>query len=240
MEDHPKLLLISSDGSHISTVGDGEAATNVEAIQALSQGATLLVKAGSEVVPSCDRAPDGWACLRGVHSDGPCAAVEDPDNKMSEATISYNLKVKLRDGEQDTFDVLVERNGRVVVETFEAVTMDTVAEVINARSEVVRITDSVKEKLRRAFTMEQAGKMIAANRATLAEEFGALIQDAQPKQGEYVDPVKVSVAKAKLRVFGTVSDSALGMRLSLMNRAQRLRYFSDLRKATKKARRTKA
>lgn len=156
-------------------------------------------------------------------------------------TPAYRVRVRLREDDEERFDLAVEheeppaegeKKGAIVVdELFESLTIDSVREAVNTGSKLVMVTDVVQEKIRKAKAVEEAARRVEANRKKLAADFGQIIADARPAPGKPVDEVKVSVAAAKLRVFGSYSDEGVGMRMALLNRAQRLRVASDNRHA---------
>lgn len=144
----PHLLLVSPDGRYSSTVGSPPNPTSLaEAIEAMSQGSDLLIYAGTETIPNCAHAP---ACSLTAEHTPPCEFFEGGNGTWTQ---SYRLRVVLRDGNEDAFTVQVVTNGRIVVETFQCLSVDTAAETINCESKFVQLTADLEEKLRLAVDM---------------------------------------------------------------------------------------
>ncbi len=153
------------------------------------------------------------------------------------------LSVSVTPTDGDTFTLTVKRGAgdAEVLETFPGLTMETVVEATKDSKHVV-ITTDVAEKLKRSLNGTKLLGAMAEREASIRGGFKELVDVVKADPGgdypkgspERAAHVAAEAARAKLQVFGSVSNPQVGMRLATMNRAQRMKWRASLKEEKRK------
>ena len=166
-----------------------------------------------------------------------------------------SISVKISDNDK-TFAIKVKRGMGAtaeVIETFDNLTTDDFRKRIE-ESKFIVLNDALAQAIILDVSKQRLLKAMAVRHAQIGAEFketvvdpikayeAAKLQTLIVAEDEPEDSgirastlerlrVAAEAAQAKLRVFGSVKDKNLGMRLAIMTRSQRTKYWADIHRA---------
>ena len=176
------------------------------------------------------------------------------DNQLQRGK-PLSISVKISDNDK-TFAIKVKRGMGAtaeVIETFDNLTTDDFRKRIE-ESKFIVLNDALAQAIILDVSKQRLLKAMAVRHAQIGAEFketvvdpikayeAAKLQTLIVAEDEPEDSgirastlerlrVAAEAAQAKLRVFGSVKDKNLGMRLAIMTRSQRTKYWADIHRA---------